>query len=129
MSTLASWLLFSTALLPLIVHAEGAVRLFDCHVTKTCDGAGQCRADDQHIEFRMEPLVLADDGAGRYTLHYDGHTASMQALAEAGPFYWQQENTHHTLLVNAENRLLWHSLSVDAAPQARIRFLDCIIRQ
>jgi hypothetical protein len=127
--TSLSLLALSAALASALAHAEGAVRVLECRVTHDCDDAAVCQDADQSVEFRLEPITLAADGSGSYTLRYEGRTAAMQALSEAGPFHWQQETQRHTLLVSSETHLLWHSLDFDSAPMTRIRFLDCTLRQ
>jgi hypothetical protein len=127
-STLPALLLMS-ALLPALANAEGAVRIFACEVLQECDADGGCKAVEQKIEFRMEPRERAVDGSGSYTIHYDDQSADMQALSEAGPFYWQQGSERNTLLASSDTRFLWHSLSLAAAPVAQVRFLACDVRQ
>jgi hypothetical protein len=126
---LPSLLLLSAAMLPALVHAEGAVRIFECNITQECDGDGACKGADQKVEFRMEPIERATDGSGTYTIHYDDQSADMQALSEAGPFYWQQDSERNTLLASSDTRFLWHRLFLAAAPVAQVRFLECAVRQ
>jgi hypothetical protein len=129
MLLLRSLLLSSAALLPVCAKAEGALRIFACEVVQDCDAEGVCEAARRKIEFRMAPVERAADGAGRYTIHYDDQSADLRALSEAGPFYWQQGAEHNTLLASSDTRFLWHSLSLAAAPVARVRFLACAVRQ
>lgn len=122
-------LLLGLGLLPALVQAEGAVRVLDCRITQECDAEANCGTLDQTIEFRMEPIALDEQGAGRYTIRYLDQNADMQALSDAGPFHWRQESERHTLIASSETRFLWHSLSFDTMPEASIRFLSCRLRQ
>jgi len=120
---LIAWALSSTSL------AEGAVRTFECNIERVCDAAGQCEAVEGEITFRLEPQQLDNNGAGSYQLSYEGSAVDMQAISDAGPFTWMVESVRHTLLVSAETRLLWHSLSLSAPLQSRSQFLECTLGQ
>jgi len=109
--------------------AEGAIRTFDCTIERVCDAAGQCEAVEGEITFRLEPQQLDNNGAGSYQLSYEGSAVDMQAISDAGPFTWMVESVRHTLLVSAETRLLWHSLSLSAPLQSRSQFLECTLGQ
>jgi hypothetical protein len=122
-------MLLSVTLLPAFALAEGSVRTLNCHLTQSCDDAGACKAADQSIAFRLEPITLAADGSGHYTLHYNDQSADMQAPSEAGPFFWQQGNERNTLLVSSDSHFLWHTLTLAATPTAQVRFLTCSVRQ
>lgn len=114
-------------LLSLQVNAEGAVRTFECTLERACDSGGQCEATEGDVEFRLEPQQLDNKGAGSYLISYEGRTVTMQASSDAGPFVWTMDNVQHTLLVNSETRLLWHSLSLDSPLQSRSRFMACTL--
>lgn len=116
------------ALCPSLASAEGAVRLLECQVTQICDAAGACAAAAEQLSFRMKPQALDDEGRGRYVLRYGEIEAGMEALSEAGPFYWTQAQERNTLLASSESSFLWHQLSLGPAPEASISFLDCTVR-
>ena len=111
------------------VLAEGAVRLLDCTATQACDAAGACEAASEQVRFRMEPVETGVDGAGRYALHYGESESEMQAISEAGPFFWTAGTQRHTLLANSETSFLWHRLRLDTAPEASVLFLRCEFQQ
>ncbi len=113
------------ALIPGLVAAEGAVRQLQCTIERVCDAAGQCEAGSDEIGFRMAPEQLAPDGSGSYTISYEDVEADMQAGSELGPFYWNVGAARHALLVSSETQWLWHTLAVEPAPAATIRFLVC----
>jgi hypothetical protein len=112
-------------LVPGLVCAEGAVRQLQCTIERVCDAAGQCEAGSGVVGFSMAPVQLAPDGSGSYTMSYDGVEADMQARSELGPFYWNVGAARHALLVSSETQWLWHTLAVEPAPTATIRFLVC----
>lgn len=116
-------------LLSSLLHAEGAVRIFDCKVTQRCDAAGKCAVNSDSIEFRLEPQALADDGSGEYILRYRDRTVPMQAASEAGPFLWSEQNVRYTLLVSSETQLLLHALELATVPATTVDFLTCKVRQ
>lgn len=109
--------------------AEGAVRTFHCTLERVCDTAGVCVATEGDMEFRLEPQQLDDNGAGSYRLAYEDNNVAMQAYSDAGPFTWRIGSVQHSLLVNAENRLLWHSLSLEAPLQSRSHYLECTMAE
>lgn len=124
MSALGCFALVST-----LVRGEGAVRVIDCTMTRACDAAGNCRKTAGEVKFRMEPVQLDEDGAGRYRLRYGDAQAPMTALSDIGPFAWTVGAEHHTLLASSETDFLWHRLTVGAAPAATVTFLTCSIHQ
>jgi hypothetical protein len=112
-------------LLPVGAWAEGAVRLLDCAVARVCDAAGACDSGTERVTFRMEPVETAADGSGRYGLTYGGTEADMDALSAAGPFLWTVGPERNALLASSETRFLWHRLTLEPAPEATVRFLEC----
>jgi hypothetical protein len=110
---------------PAAVLAEGAVKVLDCTIARVCDGAGRCNAGTGKVEFRMEPKSLGAGSAGRYSLQYDGESADMEALSDAGPFVWSLAGERHALLASSETEWLWHALLLEPAPKAVVRFLAC----
>jgi hypothetical protein len=116
-------------LLASAAFAEGAVRTFECTIEKVCDASGQCETAEGEITFRLQPQQLDNNGAGSYRLAYEDTTVDMQAISDAGPFTWMTDAVRHTLLVTAETRLLWHSLSLAAPLQSRSQFLECTLAQ
>lgn len=115
-------------LLPVLGHAEGAVRHFECTFVQRCDGAGSCQADSGQVVFSMAPLSTAPDGSGKFEIRYDSVRASMQALSDTGPFHWKVGEDQHTLLVNSEHQMTWHRLHTDGAAETSIRFMNCRYR-
>jgi len=113
------------ALVPGIAAAEGAVKILACTLARICDGAGVCEDASGELGFRMAPISLAPGGAGSYKINYEDVEADMQAGSELGPFYWNVGAQRHALLISSETRWLWHTLSVEPAPAATIRFLVC----
>lgn len=122
-------LLLTAGCLPALAHAEGAVRVLECRATQECDAAATCIAVDETVEFRMEPITLDANGAGRYILRYGDNEVEMQSLSDAGPFHWLQDTERDTLIASSETQFLWHNLSFDEMPEASIRFLTCRFRQ
>jgi hypothetical protein len=116
-------------LLPGAVWAEGAVRLLVCSVARVCDAAGNCEAGTVQVTFRMAPEETGVDGAGSYALSYGDTQADMEALSDAGPFFWTVGTEQNTLLASSETQMLWHQLTFDPVPEATIRFLTCALRQ
>jgi hypothetical protein len=53
----------------------------------------------------------------------------MQAVSDAGPFTWVTDEKRHTLLVNADDELLWHQLEFFPALSATSTLLTCAFRQ
>jgi hypothetical protein len=124
--------LLLAALLPLApatLSAEGAVRVLACDSTRVCDTVGECRSDSGSLTLRMAPEALDADGSGRYALTLDGDVLPMQAVSEAGPFLWQQADTHYTLLVNSNTDFVLHALTLSPQPSASLRYLRCTFRQ
>ncbi len=116
-------------LAPAGASAEGAVRVLACDSTRVCDTVGECRSDAGSLTLRMAPQALDADGSGRYALTLDGDVLPMQAVSEAGPFLWQQADTHYTLLVNSNTEFVLHALSLSPQPLATLRYLRCTVRQ
>jgi hypothetical protein len=128
--TLASSLALGLAmLLPGAGLTEGAVKVLDCTVMQVCDAEGTCEAGSGHLTFRMEPLDLKAGGPARYALSYGDTKAAMEAMSEAGPFFWAFGNERDTLLASSETQWLWHRLTLGAVPEAAIRFLACEFQQ
>ena len=117
------------ALMPNAVWGEGAIRVIDCTITRLCDAAGSCQAAAGAVAFRMEPVQLDKDGAGRYQLRYGETQAQVNALSDIGPFVWTVGEERHTLLASSETNFLWHRLTLAPAPAATVRFLTCSIHQ
>jgi len=113
------------ALMPGIAAAEGAIKNLACTLERVCDAAGGCEDASGEHSFRMAPISLAPDGAGSYKISYGDVEADMQAGSELGPFYWNVGAQRHALLISSETRWLWHTLTVEPAPAATIRFLVC----
>jgi hypothetical protein len=113
------------ALVPGLAVAEGAVKTLQCTIERVCDAGGQCEAGSGEIGFRMTPVQLASDGSGSYTISYDDVETDMQAGSELGPFFWKSVDERHVLLVSSETQWLWHTLTIEAAPAATVRFLEC----
>jgi hypothetical protein len=116
------------ALFPTAGWGEGAVRLFDCTVVQVCNPAGSCERGSGTMTFRMEPVEVGPDGAGRYALKYDATEVVMDALSDAGPFVWAVGEERNTLLVSSGTQLLWHQLGLDPVPAASVRFLTCTLQ-
>jgi len=113
-----------------LIHAEGAVRVFACQITQQCDATGACKPASEPMHFRMAPQTLDASGAGQYLLDYgQQQQLPMQALSEIGPFVWVEGDEHHTLVISSETALLWHTLSLTAAPASSVRFLACTLQQ
>jgi len=112
-------------LVPGIAAAEGAVKNLACTLERVCDAAGACEDASGELGFRMAPISLAPGGAGSYKISYGDVEADMQAGSELGPFYWNVGAERHALLISSETRWLWHTLTVEPAPAATIRFLVC----
>lgn len=110
------------------VGAEGARLRLECTVVRVCDARGACEPGAGAIEFRLAPLGLDADRGGRYTLEYDGGRAEAEAPSEAGPFLWTIGTERNALLASSETEWLWHRLTVEPAPQATVRFLECAVR-
>lgn len=121
-------LLVATAAPP-DARTEGAVKLLDCEIVRVCDAAGSCDAGSGEVRFRMEPLELAAGGAGSYQIRYRDAEASMQAMSDAGPFFWTAGSKRNALVASSETEWLWHELALGAAPQATVRFLACRFQQ
>lgn len=117
------------ALVPAIARAEGAVRILDCSVVQVCNAAGKCGPGSGQVTFRTEPVSLAADGSGIYTLSYGGIEARMEAQSPAGPFFWTVGNERDTLLASSETQFLWHQLKFERVPEATVAFLQCAFRQ
>ena len=111
------------------LHAEGAVRIFDCAIVKSCDGAGECKSASAKVNFRLEPVALKADGSGQYTLRYDGNDSPMQMLSATGPFVWTIREERNTLLLSSETEMVWHQLLLGSSAKASIRFLVCKVKQ
>ena len=109
--------------------AEGAVRLLECSIVRTCDGGGHCEAAKGEVSFTMEPVDLEAAGGARYWLSYGDARAEMRALSDAGPFVWTLDSERHALLASSETQWLWHRLALVPAPEATILFLECAFRQ
>jgi len=115
--------------LPCSALAEGAVRVLECSVTTVCDAAGMCTAAAEPVSFRIEPLDVAATGAARYAIRYNETQTEMQALTDAGPFFWMHGGERATLLASSETEWLWHRLVLEPRPSATISFLTCAFRQ
>src|SRR3970040_1277640 len=89
---------------------EGAVRFLDCTAARVCDGAGNCQAESMQATFRMEPTETRADGSGTYTLSYGDAQAEMEAVSDAGPFFWTVGTQRNTLLASSETEFLWARL-------------------
>jgi hypothetical protein len=122
-------LLAAALLVPCGVSAEGAVRQIECTVVRTCDARGECVPSSGEAAFRLEPIQTFADGSGRYTILYGESRAEAQAFSDAGPFVWNVGTERHALLASSETDFLWHRLSVDAHPEAEIRFMRCVFGQ
>ena len=108
---------------------EGAVRVLDCTTSRICDAAGNCEPEAAERTFRWEPIQTQADGAGTYTLT-DGDTeVPMQALSDAGPFFWSVGSQRNTLLVSSETQFVWHRLTLEPVPEGTVAFLTCAFRQ
>lgn len=118
-----------TSVLPGFVHAEGAVRVLECTVTMVCDAAGQCAGAAEPVSFRIEPLEVAETGPARYAINHGETQAEMQALTDAGPFFWMHGSERATLLASSETQWVWHRLVLEPRPSATISFLTCAFRQ
>jgi hypothetical protein len=114
---------------PLDASAEGAVKVFDCVITKSCDASGTCKPVSEQTSFRMEPVNLLADGSGSYVMVRDGEKADVQALSFAGPFYWGTVDERNTLLASSETEFVWHRLELTPAPVAHIQFMNCVLSQ
>lgn len=126
----SAWLVLALVALPAgAARAEGAVKLLDCTVLRVCDAGGRCEAGSDRVSFRMEPLELGSGGAGRYTLSYGDTRAVMQAMSDAGPFFWTIGRERDALLASSETEFLWHRLALEPAPAATVRFLSCSFQQ
>lgn len=112
-------------LLPGVVFSEGAVRELECSIHSVCDAAGQCAGGSGAMNFRIEPIQIDADGAGRYALSYGDAQADAEAQSELGPFYWTLGGQRHALIISSETQWLWHTLETEPAPGAAIRFLQC----
>lgn len=110
-------------------RSEGAVKLLECDIVRVCDASGSCDAGSGDVRFRMEPVQLAAGGAGSYQISYGDAEASMQAMSDAGPFFWTAGSARNTLIASSETEWLWHELDVSSLPQATIRFLICSFQQ
>jgi hypothetical protein len=113
------------ALAPGSASGEGAVKHLACTLERVCDAAGRCEDASGELAFTMAPISLAPDGAGSYTISYADVEADMQARSELGPFYWNVGAERHALLISSETQWLWHTLTLQGAPVATIRFLVC----
>jgi hypothetical protein len=121
-------LLALTGALPGFVSAEGAVRVLECTVTTVCDAAGRCADATEPLSFRIEPLDVSATGPARYAISYGETRAEMQALTEAGPFFWVHGSERATLLASSETQWLWHRLALEPQPLATVSFLTCAFR-
>jgi len=110
-------------------YAEGAVRVFSCNLERVCNEAGTCETEAGEVEFRLEPMQLDGNGAGSYRLSYEDKDVIMQAYSDTGPFTWRIGSDQHTLLVNSETGMLWHSLSLAASLQSRSHYLECTLAE
>jgi hypothetical protein len=108
---------------------EGAVKTLDCAVARVCDAGGRCETGTGRVSFRMEPEELEAGGAGRYTLSYGDTRAEMEAMSDAGPFFWSVGRERDALLASSETEFLWHRLALEPVPEATIRFLTCSFQQ
>lgn len=122
------FLVFVT-LAPAAALAEGAVRELLCSYNRLCDAAGTCQDESGQIIFMMEPVTVADDGAGSFIIHYGGREADMRSAGYAGPYTWTTPLATSTLLANSEEQFLWHQLVLDPEPSARIHFMNCRFTQ
>ncbi|MGD8340512.1 MAG: hypothetical protein PVH89_06990 [Gammaproteobacteria bacterium] len=109
--------------------AEGAAKLLDCEVVRICDALGDCQPGSGQARFRMEPQELEPSGAGSYRIVYGDTDAPMQAMSEAGPFFWVVGSERDALMPSSETEWLWHQLELAAAPVATVRFLVCSLQQ
>jgi len=112
-----------------IANAEGALRIFDCSIVQQCDADDQCSPLQGTVRFELEPQQLDPGGAGSYRLIYEDMDVIMQAVSDAGPFTWVTDEKRHTLLVNADDELLWHQLEFFPALSATSTLLTCAFRQ
>lgn len=119
----------SAAVFPGLVLPEGAVRLLDCTVAKVCDAGGNCEAASDQVTFRMEPVDLGAGGSARYALSYGDTRVDMRAMSDAGPFFWTTGPERDVLLASSDTQWLWHRLTLDASPEATVRFLVCSFQQ
>lgn len=116
-------------LLPGLAAAEGAVKLLDCEIVRSCDAAGRCRAVEERAEFRMEPEQLEAGGVGTYRIRYADKQAEMQALSDLGPFFWSIGDERHALLISSASQWLWHRLTTAPDPVTTVRFMRCSFQQ
>ncbi len=117
------------ALYPGMTLSEGAVRILDCAIVRTCDAAGSCQPGTGGVIFRMEPRTVGPEGAGGYTLTYGDTQAEMEARSPAGPFLWTVGSERDALIASSDSQFLWHTLKLDPAPEATVRFLKCTFNQ
>lgn len=129
--TTASKLLLSVLglLLPCLTLAEGNIRLLNCETLRLCDSAGNCQPQTDAFKFRLEPVSLDEDGAGTYQLTYGDVKTTMQALTQAGPFYWSSDTERNTLMASSETAFVWHRLRLGAVVDADVRFMRCEFSQ
>lgn len=121
--------LLCTSVLPCFALAEGAIRVLECRHIKNCDASATCKPAEADTVFQMEPKTLADDGSGRFIIHYNGQQSDMTALSYVGPFFWTAASGMNTLLASSETRFLWHTLTLDPVPNATFRILECQFTQ
>ena len=123
-------LLGAAMVLPLTALAEGSPRRFDCTITQSCDAQGTCQSSGESISLYLDPVQIAADGSGTYTIRYgDKDADNVRTLSEAGPFYWTLPSERNTLLISGDQEVLWHRVMLGAAPSTSIDFMRCSFRQ